>query len=46
MTNKEEAKAIKLARKFGLEAEVKAEMANGATPEEALAEWDIIPLYN
>lgn len=46
MTNKEEANAIKLARNFGLEAEVKAEMANGATPEEALAEWDIIPLYD
>lgn len=46
MTNKEEANAIKLARSFGLESEVKAEMANGATPEEALAEWDIIPLYD
>lgn len=39
MTNEEEAKAIKLARKFGLEAEVKAEMANGATPKEALARF-------
>ena len=41
MTNEQ---AIKLAKKFGLEAEVRAELANGATPEEALAEWDIIPL--
>lgn len=39
-----EEKAIELAERFGLEAEVKAELANGATPEEALAEWDIIPL--
>lgn len=37
-------KAIELAKEFGLEEEVKNELANGATPEEALAEWDIIPL--
>lgn len=43
MTNEQ---AIKLAKKFGLEEEVKNELANGATPEEALAEWDIIPLFS
>lgn len=38
--------AIELAKEFGLEAEVKTELVNGATPEEALAEWDIIPLFS
>lgn len=38
MTNEQ---AIELAKEFGLEEEVKAELANGATPEEALREWDI-----
>lgn len=41
-----EEKAIEIAKKFGLEEEVKTELANGATPEEALAEWDIIPLFS
>lgn len=36
-----EEKAIELAKRFGLEEEVKNELANGATPEEALREWDI-----
>ena len=43
MTNEQ---AIELAKKFSLEAEVQEELANGATPEEALAEWDIIPLFS
>lgn len=38
-------KAIELAKEFCLEAEVQAELDRGATPEEALNEWDIIPLY-
>ena len=38
MTNEQ---AIELAKEFGLEEEVKNELANGATPEEALREWDI-----
>ena len=37
--------AIELAKEFGLEAEVQAELDRGATPEEALSEWDIIPVY-
>lgn len=38
MTNEQ---AIELAKEFGLEEEVKNELANGAMPEEALREWDI-----
>lgn len=38
MTNEQ---AIELAKEFGFEEEVKTELANGATPEEALREWDI-----
>ena len=34
--------AIRIASKFGLEAEVQRELDNGATPLEALKEWDII----
>ena len=34
--------ALRIASKFGLEAEVKYELDNGATPFEALREWDII----
>lgn len=34
--------AIRIASKFGLEAEVQRELDNGATPLEALREWDII----
>lgn len=34
--------AIKLARKYNLEREVRQEMASGASPNEALEEWDII----
>ena len=34
--------AIRIASKFGLEAEVQKELDNGATPLEALKEWDII----
>lgn len=33
--------AIFLARKYNLEWEVRQELASGATPEEALEEWDI-----
>ena len=38
MTAKE---AIFLSRKYNLEWEVRQELASGATPEEALEEWDI-----
>lgn len=34
--------AIQLARKYNLEYEVRQELASGATPDEALEEWDII----
>ena len=34
--------AIRIASKFGLKAEVQRELDNGATPLEALKEWDII----
>ena len=34
--------AIRIASKFGLEEEVQRELNNGATPLEALREWDII----
>lgn len=34
--------AIQLARKYNLEHEVRQELASGASPEEALEEWDII----
>lgn len=34
--------AIQIARKYNLEAEVRQELASGLTPEQALAEWDII----
>lgn len=34
--------ALRIASKFGLEAEVQRELDNGATPLEALREWDII----
>lgn len=34
--------AIRIASKFNLEAEVQRELDNGATPLEALKEWDII----
>ena len=34
-------KAILLARKYNLEAEVRQELASGLSPEEALEEWDI-----
>lgn len=34
--------AIFLARKYNLEHEVRQELASGATPEEALEEWDIV----
>ena len=33
---------LRIASKFGLEAEVQRELDNGATPLEALREWDII----
>lgn len=33
--------AIKLARKYNLEYEVRQELAAGLTPEQALEEWDI-----
>lgn len=34
--------ALRIASKFGLEAEVQKEIDNGATPLEALSEWDIL----
>ena len=34
--------ALRIADKFGLKAEVQKELDNGATPLEALKEWDII----
>lgn len=34
--------AIELARKYNLEYEIRQELASGATPNEALEEWDII----
>lgn len=34
--------AIRIASKFNLEAEVQRELDNGATPLEALREWDIV----
>lgn len=34
--------ALRIASKFGLEAEVQRELDNGATPLEALREWDIV----
>ena len=39
MTSKE---AIFEARKYGLEEEIRQELASGLTPEEALREWDIL----
>ena len=33
--------AIFIARKYGLEAEIRQELASGKTPEEALEEWNI-----
>lgn len=34
--------ALRIASKFNLEAEVQRELDNGATPLEALREWDIV----
>ena len=34
--------ALRIASKFGLKAEVQKELDNGATPLEALKEWDIL----
>jgi len=39
MTSKQ---AIFEARKYGLEEEVRQELASGLSPEEALEEWDIL----
>ena len=39
LTKKE---AIFIARKYGLEEEIRQELTSGASPEEALEEWDII----
>lgn len=36
--------AIKLATEFGLNEEVRQEIENGASPNEALAEWDVLPI--
>ena len=33
--------AIVIARKYGLEEEIRQELASGLTPEQALEEWDI-----
>ena len=34
--------ALCVAQKYGLEDEVRREIENGYSPEEALAEWDIL----
>ena len=34
--------AIFEARKYGLEEEIRQELASGSSPEEALEEWDIL----
>ena len=34
--------AILMARKYNLEHEIRQELASGATPDEALEEWDIL----
>jgi hypothetical protein len=34
--------AILIARKYNLEAEIRQELASGLSPEQALAEWDIL----
>ena len=34
--------ALRIASKFNLEAEVQHELDNGATPLDALREWDIV----
>ena len=34
--------ALRIADKFGLKEEVQRELDNGATPLEALSEWDIV----
>lgn len=34
--------ALRIASKFGLEAEVQRELDNGVTPLDALSEWDIL----
>jgi len=34
--------AIFEARKYGLEEEIRQELASGLTPEQALEEWDIL----
>lgn len=40
---KEQAEAINLAKKYGLEDEVECAMFElGMSPEEALAEWDLL----
>ena len=39
MTSKQ---AIFEARKYGLEEEIRRELASGLSPEEALEEWDIL----
>lgn len=39
MTPKE---AIFESRKYGLEEEIRQELASGLTPEQALEEWDIL----
>lgn len=36
--------AINLAVEFGLDEEVRQEIENGASPNEALAEWDVLPI--
>lgn len=34
--------AIRIARKYNLEAEIRQELASGLSPEEALEEWDLV----
>lgn len=42
LTPKNGEDALRIADKFGLKAEVQRELDNGATPLDALREWDII----
>ena len=37
-------KALKIAKEYGLEYEVREMIESGYTPYEALKEWDLLPL--
>jgi hypothetical protein len=42
MDNLSKKEAIFIARKYGLEKEIRQELESGLTPEQALEEWDIL----